>query len=88
MEYHSLVHPVETPYSGQYQGREELSPEDIRVVMEREYMSQTEMMRTLESLVSTVEGLKQSINWRLPLTMGLIIAVLMTLFAFLANLGS
>ena len=51
-------------------------------------MSQTEMMRTLESLVSTVEGLKQSLNWRLPLTLGLIIAVPMTLFAFLANVGS
>ena len=87
VEYHGLVNAVEVPYSGPYQGREELSPEDIRVVMEREYMSQTEMMRTLESLVSTVEGLKQSINWRLPLTMGLIIAVLMALFAFVANAG-
>ena len=44
-------------------------------------MSQTEMMRTLESLVSTVDSLKQSLNWRLPLTMGLIIAVLMAFFA-------
>ena len=81
VEYHGLAHAVEAPYSGPYQDRKELSPEDIRVVMEREYMSQTEMMRTLESLVSTVDSLKQSLNWRLPLTMGLIIAVLMAFFA-------
>ena len=51
-------------------------------------MFQTEIVRTLESLVSAVEELKQSINWRLPLTMGLIIAVMMALFAFLVNAGS
>ena len=79
VEYHRLERPVDTPYAGPYQGRDELAPEDIRVVMEREYMSQTEMMRTLETLVSTVDGLKQSLNWRLPLTMGLIVAAIMTI---------
>lgn len=78
VEFHLLERPVAAPYSGPYQDRDELTPEDIRVVMEREYMSQTEMMRTLETLVSTVEGLKQSMNWRLPLTMGLIVAAIMT----------
>ena len=70
VEFHRLDQPVERPYSGQYQNRVELAPEDIRSVMEREYMSQTEMMRTLEALVSTVDGLKQSVNLRLPLTLG------------------
>ena len=78
VEFHALQRPVDAPCSGPYQGRDELTPEDIRVVMEREYMSQTEMMRTLETLVSTVNSLKQSINWRLPLTMGLIMSVIMT----------
>ena len=78
VEFHALQRPVDAPYSGPYQGRDELTPEDIRVVMEREYMSQTEMMRTLETLVSTVNSLKQSINLRLPLTMGLIVSVIMT----------
>ena len=83
MEFHELERPVESPYTGQYQGREELAPQDIRVVMEREYMSQTDMMRTLEALVSTVEGLKQSLNWRLPLIMGAIMAFFSVVVAFM-----
>ena len=77
---------MDTPYSGPYRDRDELVPEDIRVVMEREYMSQTEMMRTLETLVSTVDGLKQSLNWRLPLTMGLIVAAIMTVVTVVVTL--
>ena len=73
IEFHRLEQPSSSPYNGPYQGRDELSPDDIKTVMEREYMSQTEMMRTLEALVSTVEGLKDSINWRLPLTLGAIV---------------
>ncbi len=75
VEFHSLEQAAEVAYSGPYQDRDELSPEDIKVVMEREYMSQTEMMRTLETLVSTVEGLKQTVTWRLPLTLGAIITM-------------
>lgn len=74
-EFHRLEQAVEVAYSGPYQGRDELSPEDIQLVMEREYMSQTEMMRTLEALVTTVDSLKQSLTWRLPLTLGVIITV-------------
>ena len=77
VEFHRLEKPVEKPYSGQYQDRVELAPDDIRSVMEREYMSQTEMMRTLEALVSTVDGLKQSVNLRLPLWLG----IFLTLFS-------
>ena len=55
----------------------ELAHDDIQSVMEREYMSQTEMTRTLEALVSTVDGLKQSVNTRLPLTL----AAFLTLFS-------
>ena len=75
VELHSLEQAVDTPYAGPYQERDELSPEDIRIVMEREYMSQTEMMRTLETLVASVDSLKQSISWRLPLTLGSIVAI-------------
>ena len=79
VELHRLEKPVERPYSGQYQDRVELAPDDIRSVMEREYMSQTEMMRTLEALVTTVDGLKQSVNLRLPLTL----AGFLTLFSII-----
>lgn len=74
---------VEAPYAGPYQDREVLSPDDIRAAIEREYMSQTEMMRTLEALVTTVEGLKQSINWRLPLMISIIMAVFFALAKFI-----
>ena len=50
VEFHRLEQSAAAPYAGPYQGREELAPEDIRAVMEREYMSQTEMMRTLRHL--------------------------------------
>lgn len=86
VEFHELERPVDTPYGGQYQDREELSPEDIRVVMEREYMSQTDMMRTLEALVSTVEGLKQSLNWRLPLIVTAIMVCFTVVVALLVAL--
>ena len=76
VEFHGLERAVQIPYAGPYQDRDELAPDDIRVVMEREYMSQTEMMRTLEALVSTVDGLKQSLNWRLPLTLGAMITLM------------
>ena len=82
-EFHVLAQPVETPYSGPYQNRNELSPDDIKIVMEREYMSQTEMMRTLQALVTTVESLKQSINWRLPLLLGTIVALAFILIKYL-----
>ena len=42
-------------------------------------MSQTETMRALEALVSTVDGLKQSVNMRLPLTL----AGFLTLFSII-----
>ena len=89
VEFHGLERPVERPYDGPYQERDELTGEDIRVVMEREYMSQTEMMRTLEALVSTVDGLKNSLNWRLPLTIGIIMgifAIIMTIIVSVITL--
>ena len=83
IEFHGLEKAVETPYEGPYQDREVLGPEDIRAAMEREYMSRTEMMRTLEALVTMVEGLKQRINWRLPLMISLIMALFFGLAKFL-----
>ena len=83
IEFHRLQKPSSEPYSGRHQGREKLMPEDIQNVMEREYMSQTEMMRTLEALVSTVEGLKHTINWKLPLILGAIIAAAFILVRYI-----
>ena len=86
IEFHRLEQPSSSPYDGPYQGRDKLSPEDIKTVMEREYMSQPEMMRTLETLVSTVEELKQTVSWRLPLILGAIVAAGFVLTGILASL--
>ena len=83
VEFHRLDKPVNKPYSGQYQDRVELAHDDIQSVMEREYMSQTEMMRTLEALVSTVDGLKQSVNFRLPLILGVFLTLFSVIMAFI-----
>ncbi len=83
-EFHRLARPVEAVYSGPYQNRDKLSSEDIKLVMEREYMSQTEMMRTLEALVLSVKGLERTINWHLPM-MGIIMAVGIATIIFLAK---
>ena len=47
-------------------------------------MSQTEMMLTLEALVSTGDGLENSLNWRLPLTIG----VIMGIFAIILTIAT
>ena len=87
IEFHRLEQPSSTPYEGPYQGRDRLSPDDIKTALEREYMSQTEMIKMLEALVSTVDNLKstvdnlkQTINWKLPLILGGIMAVAIALF--------
>lgn len=61
-EFHRLEKPVATTYTGPYLDRDQLGPEDIAAVMDREYMSQTEMMQTLQALVTTVGGLEKAVN--------------------------
>ena len=80
IEFHRLEQPSSTPYEGPYQGRDRLSPDDIKTALEREYMSQTEMIKILETLVLTVDNLKQAISWKLPLILGGILAVGLALF--------
>lgn len=75
VEFHRLETPSSKPYSGKYQDRFELAPDDIEAVMEREYMSQTEMMQTLQTLVSTVDALRQVVNIRFPIYIALILGV-------------
>ena len=41
IEFHRLEKSSSTPYEGPYQGRDRLSPDDIKTALEREYMSQT-----------------------------------------------
>lgn len=61
VEFHRLEKPSEHAYNGPFQDREKLSPHEIRAVMDHEYLSQTDMMRSLEALVSTVGELKDAV---------------------------
>ncbi len=84
-EFHRLDKPAESVYGGPHQGLTEMSPDQIRDVMEREYLSQSDMMRTLQALVSTVDGLEHTVdglqstvgalNHRLPLWLGLFLTL-------------
>ncbi len=56
-----------------------LGPEEIKIVMEREYKSQTDMMRALEALVSTVGGLKDTLSWKMPLVFGLVMTIILAI---------
>ncbi|MYA15345.1 MAG: dCTP deaminase [Gammaproteobacteria bacterium] len=84
VEFHRLGKRVAKPYTGRYQDRVALAPDDIRSVLDRQYTSQTDMMLTLQSLVRTVDSLKdtihgveKSLNVRLPLWL----AVFLVLFS-------
>lgn len=83
VEFHRLQAPASKPIPTGNQDRLQRAPDDISEVMEREYMSQTEMMRMLEALVSSVEGLKQVVNLRLPLIFSGFLALYSILMAAL-----
>ena len=42
-------------------------------------MSQTDMMRTLEALVSAVGGLKDTFSWKMPLVFGLVMTIILAI---------
>ncbi len=85
IEFHRLDQPSSTPYEGPYQGRDSLMPEDIKTALEREYMSQTEMMRILQTLVITVDNLKETVNWKLPAVIGGILAITLALYGVITQ---
>ena len=62
-----------------------LGPEEIKIVMEREYMSQTDIMRTLEALVSAVGGLKDTFSWKMPLVFGLVMTIILAIYVAIVS---
>ena len=69
VEFHRLGAPRSSPHARRRQNRMEAGADDIRAIMKQDYMSQAEIERTLEALVSATYGLKRSVNVRLPLTL-------------------
>ena len=54
VELHKLEKPSTKPYTGKFQGKIELRPEDIEMIMETESMSIPEILTTLNSLSQNV----------------------------------
>jgi len=62
VEFHKLEEPSTKPYSGEYQGKTELRPEDIEMIVETESMSMSEVLTTLNSLSKNVGSLATDVK--------------------------
>ncbi len=78
LEFHRLEEPVEKPYSGPYQGIDELRPEDIAMIVQGEGMALSEVLTVLSTLnvaVATLSGEMKTLKWTLPITIGVGLAI-------------
>ena len=74
IELHRLEEATTQPYSGPYQGRMVLGPEDIEAVTETEGMALSEVITTLRSLsqnVATIAAEVKTLQWVVPIIVGL-----------------
>jgi dCTP deaminase len=62
LEIHKLEEPSQKPYSGPYQGRKELGPEEIEFVTESEGLALSEVLNTLRSLSANVGALTTDVT--------------------------
>lgn len=85
VEFHRLEEPCTNPYSGPYQDKLELGPEDIEMIVEAEAMTLPEVLTTLNSLSKNVASLAthvKMLEWIVPLivvigmtVIGIIVAI-------------
>lgn len=79
IEFHKLEKPSTKPYSGPYQKKYELGPEDIESIVEAEAMTLSEVLTTLTSLSKNVGALTNDVKtmkWIIPVIVGLGITVI------------
>ncbi len=84
VEFHRLEEPATKPYSGPYQDRLELGPEEIEAITESEGMALSEMLTTLRSLSSNVGELASEVRtmkWFLPVIITIGFAVISIVIA-------
>ena len=91
IEFHRLEEPAAKPYSGPYQDRLELGPEEIEFIMESESMALSEMLITLRSLTQNVAALATDVaaltsefrafKWAIPIIVGIGIAAISVIVA-------
>ncbi|MGH9394332.1 MAG: hypothetical protein ACRD01_14695, partial [Terriglobales bacterium] len=85
VEFHRLEQAAARPYSGPYQGRLKLGPEEIEAVTETKGMAFPEIITTLRSLSQNVASLASEVNtlrWTIPTIVGLGIAIIGVLVFF------
>lgn len=78
VEIHRLEEATSKPYSGPYQDRMFLGPEDIEAVTEAEGMALSEVINTLRSLSHNVAALTselKTLQWAIPIIVGIGMAV-------------
>jgi dCTP deaminase len=63
VEFHRLEEPSSKPYTGPYQHKYELGPEDIEMVVETEGMALSEVLNTLRTLTQNVAALSNEVKW-------------------------
>ena len=79
VEFHRLETPSTKPYSGPYQKKYELDPEDIESIVEAEAMTLSEVLTTLTSLSRNVGDLTNDVKtmkWIIPIIVALGITVI------------
>lgn len=70
IEFHRLEQPAMKPYSGPYQGKLALGPEEIEAITEGTGMAVSEVITTLRSLshnVASLAGEVKTLQWLVPL---------------------
>jgi dCTP deaminase len=79
VEFHRLEEPSMKPYSGPYQDQLNLGPEEIEAITEGAGMAISEVITTLRSLAQSVASLAgevKTLQWLLPLIVGIGITII------------
>ena len=79
VEFHRLEKPSENPYSGPYQDRLRLGPEELEFITESEGLALSEMLTSLRSLSANVGVLTRDmtiLKWTIPIIVTFGIAVI------------
>ena len=88
LEIHRLEEPAQRPYSGPYQDKLGLGPEDLEVIAEGDGMAFSEVLTTLRTLSSNVGHLTSrmgTIQWVVGLGIGFI-ALMITVFGIIITI--
>lgn len=92
LELHRLERPAEQPYSGPYQDKLGLGPEDLEVIAEGDGMAFSEVLTTLRTLSANVGHLTSKMDtmqWVIPTILGVgigVITIVVTVFGIIISL--